>query len=109
MFARRFTGQPPPVLFQDFFVYGRRSGNYPETRLEDIEMAIPSKPTSGGGIASGLRVTREQFSGEPMKRLLVCVSRQLSLHALDGGQPISRWHQALDIGIAPMMSGCIPL
>ena len=23
MFARRFTGQPPPVLFQDFFVYGR--------------------------------------------------------------------------------------
>ena len=28
-----------------------------------------------GGIASGLRVTREQFSGEPMKRLLVCVSR----------------------------------
>ena len=30
-------------------------------------MAIPSKPTSGGGIASGLRVTREQFSGEPME------------------------------------------
>jgi hypothetical protein len=24
VFARRFLGQPPPVLFQDFFVYGRQ-------------------------------------------------------------------------------------
>jgi len=36
VFARRFTGQPPPVLFQDFFVYGRRSGNYPETGFWEL-------------------------------------------------------------------------
>jgi len=28
VFARRFTGQPPPVLFQDFFVYGRQALPY---------------------------------------------------------------------------------
>jgi hypothetical protein len=28
VFTRRFTGQPPPVLFQDFFVYGRQTFPY---------------------------------------------------------------------------------
>jgi len=27
VFARRFTGQPLPVLFQGFFVYGRQTGS----------------------------------------------------------------------------------
>jgi hypothetical protein len=36
-----------------------------------------------------------------MKQLLLCGSRYLSLHTLDGDQPISGWHQAQDIGIAP--------
>jgi hypothetical protein len=56
-----------------------------------------------------LPVAQEQFWGEPMKHLLVCAYRYLPFHALDGDQPISGWHQALDIGIVPMMSGCIPL
>ena len=49
MFARRFTGQPPPVLFQDFFVYGRRSGNYPETGFETISLQLNDHTDRGVG------------------------------------------------------------
>jgi hypothetical protein len=34
--ARRFLGQPPPVLFPEFFVHGRQFGSYPETGLGEI-------------------------------------------------------------------------
>jgi hypothetical protein len=38
VFARRFLGQPPPVLSPDFFVYGRELGNYREMRFEAISL-----------------------------------------------------------------------
>jgi hypothetical protein len=45
VFARRFLGQPPPVLFPDFFVYGQ-SGNYPESQ-------------SGQKLCSGLELAQK--------------------------------------------------
>ena len=76
--------------------------------LGDINVDLP-EADFWPGIIFGLPVTWEQFWGEPMNRLLVWVSRELSLHVLDGGQPISGWHQVRGIGIAPMMSACIRL
>ena len=59
-----------------FAIPGKWSANrsYPETGLEEINYDLP-EADFWGGIASGLPITREQFWGEPMKRLLVCVSR----------------------------------
>jgi hypothetical protein len=52
----------------------RKRGSYLETGFGEINGDV-LEADFWGGISSGLPVTREQFWGEPMKRLLVCVSR----------------------------------
>jgi hypothetical protein len=38
--ARCFLGQPPPVLFPEFFVHGRLTGSYPQTGFAEISSDV---------------------------------------------------------------------
>jgi len=83
---------------------------FPRTRcIDKTVQLLDRRQLFPNPVRSELPVAQGQFWGEPMKHPLVCVYRYLSFHALDGNQPISGWHQARDIGIAPMLSGYIRL